>query len=1493
MPTPEILPPSPPSTSPRKKPLRSHASVNLTSTPDSPVSFPGSSHGGTRKRVEFSPWTNAHEPMPNSLPSSGAKLKTNPPSSACQSSLKSILKPAPINEEMLQAAHKEPDADRSMGDMMESIVQQLSQDDRSVSVDAYQTLSSVIREYDDVPDEAALKSKIHNILKYIKRDLLRQGKPDEPHIADINLVTQALKVLVIFAWSRDYSSLLSDEYRIFILDRSIQVIAEHTAPKSVIIHYLHLLATQEFRSGLINSNNRVPRLLESLKVLTDHVKGNGAVSERLLVYQKLLDQARTTMKTRANLWVEELLTGMTSALKDIRAKAVTLGTKACSAFPASSSISGSVRTILEKELEPEKTFGMAMCRRLEKMITAKEEMIQVPQIWAIVLLLSYGPETHIDRWPELKDWLKVIQRCFNCSESALRQQSNMAWNRLVYVVRPHEAPDHLMTILAKPLSAQLERQSAEKTVKGSRATAVSSYCNLLYYAFRPAATHKQYTRVWNEYIVKVMRSSFFEKNPANSDVACRVLMSLLWNSNQSTKVWNENRALENTPIEPEELPTMDCKWIRAKSAAIVDMFRVLLRYSSWGASGQSDRAYIAVAWTHFLKALRKASSKEIKPSSETKLALITVNRFLGHLWAEIYEEPDRTDDQACLLSSVQIRQMTRSAVSELGYIPILTGLENEMAAIRQTFILLETFDSIVSDLNHARDHGDMRRHLHNPRSTFQTSLSQYEKCLELLGSSMMEVLQSELTSRMSALTAVIGTLDHVLQIAPHQQLAPTLKLLSKALVVLLKDESRLFMNPADSEDGQIYRSIVNTTVNILAKIPAASLRELDQVFAAPFESSHVSVVNDAVDMWNNHFGQQQSITLGPCLLDALLKLRNFADIDIPGVPQPAQSRTDRVGFPPAAWEEALSPGLLRNVSSSSSQLEQAGFASPILGSHDVWARVEERDHVLPTSPERPVSRPRSRHDDSQIHFVAIESSSPPQHELESQFLTVHQKEVRDRRRSEPAVVFPDLRSSPRVHSKSQNHGDCEFARKAAALVERPSTPTLPTNHDHGEPETMASPTPRARHFTNQIMDIEVPSSPPSMAEKDNAGGENTSSPLRGHAEDAHIGIDLAISQSTDRLEQSTTDVNEPEIEAPFARDLPQDEPAEVKEADIHVQANTDEIELKKVLPVGTFPNLEADELAPFLMGEPEITLNAEDDDDNSGPNSKPRMDSDEIDMLSASQLSQDLDRHIGEVVDAAECQKEMDDITSSQQELQHDRQEPKPPSRNLRKRKSSSFTFTSTKRKRSKGLFQASSDSIEPETWPGVHNRVGEMCDIIEVAPSRAAEAVVASGFAEAREQVAIEPTSPPKHRRERPRRHARNSQSQEHRQQDVGPVIGTSRSDHADCKEESTAQTGGLDANPEENLTMEAEEHKPEGERMMNTGVTADIEGVEQPDGSNTAPEVPTEGPVQPDVVSSLQGILDRLRSTNPGDIDLRSVDDLCFQIRFQAQVISQQRVV
>lgn len=683
------LPPSPPTTTSRK-----HASLTqdiehrstldsvkdipalkdpLLGTPiESPASFPGSGSvsGKSRKRVEFSPWTNIHN-APVFTTSSPNNVAVRPllPSRELSSSA-SILKNSSQIDLIQQAIEDDPRPQVSLLDMIESITQQLSQNETAQSIDAYQTLSSTLKAYSEVPDSQAFKSKLSPLMQHIRRDLAVMDK-SEHGPADVTLATQTLKVLVILAWNRNFSILLSNEIQGYILDRAIHVVEEHKAPKGVILHYLHLLATQDFRHSIVASGGRVGRLLDALKELTQHIKGNGTVSERLMVYQRLLEQARSHMKAKPQSWIHELLDGLTCPHRETRTRAIDLGTKAAAVFPSSSTVSNTLRTVLDMRLEDGKTVSVFACRRLEKMLANKDDGLNVPQIWAIVLSLMKGMEGGIDKWSNLKDWLKIMQRCFNSSISAIRSQANIAWNRFVYVVCPSEVNESLLGMLIKPIAVQMERKGMEREDRSSRATAFSAYCNLLYYSFRPSASNKQYDRAWDEYVIKVMTSSFLKNSPAAADRACRIFMALFWNDNAKSKLWREIRAQENVLMEPEELPTIDCKWVRSKSSSILKIFTLLFQNCSWGSEDRPVQSFVASSWKHFSKALGAACRKEMKPSVETMQALANTLAFLRDVWKTGPAALNALDENVKDAFMVRFRFICMTVITEIGAIPLI------------------------------------------------------------------------------------------------------------------------------------------------------------------------------------------------------------------------------------------------------------------------------------------------------------------------------------------------------------------------------------------------------------------------------------------------------------------------------------------------------------------------------------------------------------------------------------------------------------------------------------------------------------------------------------------------------------------------------------------------------------------------------------------------------------------------------------------------------
>ena len=126
---------------------------------------------------------------------------------------------------------------------------------------------------------------------------------------------------------------------------------------------------------------------------------------------------------------------------------------------------------------------------------------------------------------------------------------------------------------------------------------------------------------------------------------------------------------------------------------------------------------------------------------------------------------------------------------------------------------------------------------------------------------------------------------------------------------------------------------------------------------------------------------------------------------------------------------------------------------------------------------------RLRHDDSQIQFAAIESSPLQPEPVESQYMTDHQKEVKERQCREAAAMFPEIRSSPRATSRPIDYNLPQLVLKSTqdrvpkSTIHEDSSPTyLPDalmNKFLG-----SSPTPSSKRSSDRRSDDDPPSSPP-------------------------------------------------------------------------------------------------------------------------------------------------------------------------------------------------------------------------------------------------------------------------------------------------------------------------------------------------------------------------------------------------------------------------------
>ncbi|ETN38848.1 uncharacterized protein HMPREF1541_06889 [Cyphellophora europaea CBS 101466] len=1519
MSVPDILPPSPPTTSSRKQRLPFFP-IPPTSTPDdSPASQPPSSLG-SRKKVGFSPWTDIHESTEVVNPTDKIPVRPLLPSRDCSTSNKSILK---ANDQGLAvpSSHDGPgDEKQSLNEIMESILHQLARNDSTECVDAYQTLAAAVKAYDELPEQLVLRNKLQSITKSIKLHLSALDQP-EPQPCDINLVTSALKVLVILVWNSDFAPYLSDDFRLYVLDRAISTVVEHKAPKSVLVHYLHLLAMQDFRQGILTSS-RASRLIDGLAVLSEHVKGNGVVSERLLVYGRLLDQAKPVMKLRAGFWIEHVLSAMTSAIQDTRTKARELGMKVFRAFPASDSIAIPVRAVLDDVQNDNNKKGYAMCKKLEKMIATKETAEHVPQIWAVVILLCYSESRPIDSWSGLKEWLMVIQRCFNSSDSNLRLQANLAWHRFVYAARPHAATDGLMAMLSKPIVAQLERHSSDKHTKSAHAAAVSSYCNLLYYAFRPATSPARLTKAWNEYIVKVMRSSFFEKHPANADIACRILMALLWNVKAGTKVWNEKRAHENRSIEPDELPTIDNKWIRGHAGNIVDIFELLFRYSSWGFAESSEQAYVSRAWRHLVKSVRSGSNKEIKMSNETRISVLAILRFIDSL-ASI-------EDHESGLPSNVLANITTTAIAELGTSHVLEALDTDRIEATP-WILGAVYDQL-------------RQKLQTSSSPSKQHTEAFAKLVDLLGKRLVgaynteQVNQAEVEDLVALTSRTIST-----PAEPEIVLAK----LQAGLSFWLKDQRNLL---SSSCLGRLAEAFARA----MSKVRQESIRDLDVLFASAFASVHATVVSFAATAWNSTFGECEDMHLGPLLLEAFQRLQPHLELKLSPevladlgdeVHSTLAYNTQNVGeaHPTSVEQESRFPD------DSDLDVDVAASADQDGDTRDAVQDVQEVEDEVSDVGKTSTSTRRRRHNDSQTEFVTVDSS-PVAADSESQFLTDRQKEVRDRQRSEPAVVFPDLRSSPRPVSRASSESrGCGFARKAATMVERPSTP-VPDAAD--EAEAQPSPTPKSRYVRN-VADVDIPSSPPSLhGAPDKLPGVHSAAlqalpptASAGAGED-DVTIDeeqpleqehLPESSDEAKVEESNIEQEEPIVDADeLAQDFAQDSTADAEQS---LTADKQVIEaegegssagqtLPRALPADSVvetvfrQNNTQDEPSHKVSAAPgaaewagtpseEHVIGSEASHLSHAPSTPIRasskIGSDELEQLSASQLSHDLDWSVvldgldqtpASVVPIEQPAVEVPSLPAKSQAA--------PTRVSGRKRKAAGALWSRNKKtKKSTRVAQQSTESQEPIVK---REDEEELYDVIEVvtssdppAPSSPPGDVEPEVFVDAPESQVTTPKQ--KKKRGRPRKNEKAARSVLGLERGSSISSGSQRSRRSIYSHEPSTEPQVIEP-PTEDINMDEAEMTIAHSTALQEEVSTVDETVEQDEAlvaqqtrdsvserKEMAPTMVDQQVQTPiDVISSLEHILQQVKTAQPGTVDLRAVDELCFQIRYQAQVKSMQ---
>ena len=644
-------------------------------SPSSTIDYFDKSSERPLKRVDFLPsGSKLLTASSKNIIAYGSGVRSLPPSKECKPS-KSILKAPKESLVSDPAGVPEDYKQRSFPKMLEDVVRELASPSRSFRLDAYQTLNGCLKAYDDLPDPQAMAEKMPLLTDFIRRDL--SPGTVEGGIQDTQLTVQVLKLVTILLWTSKLADALPDDFRIFIIDLSTNVLADHNSSKTLVNHYMHLLTIQKFRPKIMNED-RANKLLNVLKDITGHVKGNGVVGQRLMIYRVLMGQATSMMTRRVEDWLDHLFSGMLSNIKEVRARALAFGYDASLTLGTTSQVSRSVLDIFNRQSPEGRKFLDVVVHRLSDMIKSKEEGSHVPQVWSITILFLRSRRNQLEHWEHMRAWLVVIQKCFNSGDMAIKFQAHMAWNRLIFAISPTTSTgSSMMRMLRQPIMTQLDRKHDDKQSRQSRQVACASYCALLYYAFRPLSSYDTLDRFWDEYVAPLLIKT-------DTAFACQVLVSLFGDTQQ--KIWTENRANELATIKPDELPRLDPKWVRLRSGTVLKVLDALLQSADWQPL-ENGEGWVLQAWRAFTHALSDAASKEVKVSVESMTAVAHMMSSIKHFWNHCNSR-QAVDVNSRRNTLQRLAKLVELAVSNLGPIPF-----TEKRLVQSTGDLFEAADT--------------------------------------------------------------------------------------------------------------------------------------------------------------------------------------------------------------------------------------------------------------------------------------------------------------------------------------------------------------------------------------------------------------------------------------------------------------------------------------------------------------------------------------------------------------------------------------------------------------------------------------------------------------------------------------------------------------------------------------------------------------------------------------------------------------------------------
>jgi hypothetical protein len=595
-------------------------------TPPSSADFNRSGSNKKRKRVDFSPWTNYHK-APDKHSSSFRPL---PIPSRDTKPLKSILKTPEVQkgeslsiEESYLCSSKKFE---NFPEMLTAAIQQLAASGKEGRLDAYLTMNNSLRSWEQVVGLQELQGKMGLLNQFMERDMMAYN--DATNSPDSALATQAIKLLLTLMRIPGLTDTMDVEFKTFMIERTISVLMDESVPKAIINHHLFFLAQQNFGPKIVTSQ-RSEKIIDSLKDIHHRVKGNNVITYRLLTYHRLVKQQPSVMETRISAWFDHVFYGMLNSMREIRSHAIELGFTAGNRLGCSRQASKGVMDMLNHLAEGGKTYAEFVADKLKKMAKKKEEPSHAPKIWSIIVLFTRGRKQGLDSWRHFRTWLVTFNDFVNTHDANVRIQSHLAWNRFIYVLGPIQKVSTEMITLLQITALKVHIYHSEKLPSPAvREAAFAGYLTLLYYAFRPDTPTHNFDRLWSELVSPVLEK-MLEDGDRGLKRVCGILRALF--TGTSSRIWNEFKALENEPVQLEDLPRLDPKWVRHNFRTIIYLVERCV-CSHIAQNGDEQFNAVLAMWDSLMLVVQEAGCKEVTASMELKDVIAHTMNLLQYLW---------------------------------------------------------------------------------------------------------------------------------------------------------------------------------------------------------------------------------------------------------------------------------------------------------------------------------------------------------------------------------------------------------------------------------------------------------------------------------------------------------------------------------------------------------------------------------------------------------------------------------------------------------------------------------------------------------------------------------------------------------------------------------------------------------------------------------------------------------------------------------------------